>query len=68
MPPPMVASPGFLSFVLMVEFLFLFPYLDLVIIHAQVLNSLTAALLQTILVVTVYNTNVALSQISFLSS
>lgn len=68
MSPPMVASPGFLSFVFMVEFLFLLSYLDLVIIHAQVLSSLTAALLQTTLTVTVYNTNVGLSQISFLSS
>lgn len=63
-----VASPGFLSFVLMVEFLLLLSYVDCVILPAQTFNLFTGtALLCTVLTVTVYNANFALSQVSFLS-
>lgn len=49
-----VDSPGFLSFVLMVEFLLLLSYVDYVILPAQTFNLFTGtALLCTVLTVTV---------------
>lgn len=69
MSPSVVASAGFLSFVLMVEFLLLLLYVDSVITPTQAFNLFTVpALLWTVLTVTVHSANFVLSHVPFLSS